>query len=194
MLYRIAKTIVKPLMYLLYRPNITGIDNIPKEGKTIVYSNHISMLDPVLIGCILPRRVYFMAKEELFKNPLLRWLLTNLGAFKVKRGSADISAVKNALKVLKEDKVFGIFPEGTRNAELGEFSHGIAAISHRSKAVTVPVVIVDKYRLFRPTRVVIGKPLELDEYYSQKSNAVIMDEISGKMLNTIKNIFDEYNK
>jgi 1-acyl-sn-glycerol-3-phosphate acyltransferase len=103
--YKIIRFILRPILFLLYRPKVVGLNNFPMTGGVLLYSNHISMLDPVLIGCILPRRIYFMAKVELFTNPILGTILKNLGAFPVKRGTADLSAIKNSLRVLKDGHV-----------------------------------------------------------------------------------------
>jgi len=190
MFYNFAKFIIKPLVYLFFRPKVEGIHHIPAEGKAIVYSNHISFLDPIVIGCLLPRPISFMAKAELFKNPLLRWIIKHLGAFPVKRGTADLSAIKNALQVLKEGKIFGIFPEGTRSrtGELLNFSHGIASIAHRSKAKIIPITITNGYTLFKPITVRIGKPLDFDRYFNQKSNTQLLEQMVEEMEAAIKSL------
>lgn len=190
MLYSIIRCILTPIIYLLFRPNVTGRENIPSEGSAIVYSNHISILDPILLACILPRKINFMAKEELFKNPLFRRILRAVGAFPVKRGSADITAIKTALRRLKEGKVFGIFPEGTRSkdGEMLNFTHGMAAIAQRSGAVTVPVAISGKYNVFHPLHVTIGKPLDLKDYYGKKSNSELLNKMSELMSTEIKKL------
>ncbi|MDN5276475.1 MAG: 1-acyl-sn-glycerol-3-phosphate acyltransferase [Clostridiales bacterium] len=188
--YKLARAIVRPIMFLLFRLRVEGLENFPMEGKTIVYSNHISLLDPILIGCVLPRQVFFMAKVELFKIPLLRTIIRHLGAFPVKRGSADLSAIKHSLQVLNEGKVFGIFPEGTRSKTgfLQSFSHGIASIAHKSRAKILPIAIVGQYRLFRPITVKIGKPLNFDDYFDQKSNTELLEKMADEMEQALKSL------
>ena len=188
MLYHIIKAILIPFLYILFFPKITGRDNLPKEGSVIIYSNHTSFLDPILLGCMLPRRIYFMAKQELFRSYPLCVLLTALGAFPVKRGKADLSAIKKAHQTLKEGKVFGIFPEGTRSktGDLNDFNHGTAAIAHKSRAATIPVIIIGDYKLFRPVHIVIGKPINLDKYYDKKPSSEILSEISELMSERLK--------
>lgn len=192
MLYKIIRGLIRPIVFLLYRPKVEGLENFPESGKTIVYSNHISVLDPVIIGCILPRKIHFMAKVELFKNPLFSFILKKLGAFPVKRGTADISAIKNSLQVLKEGKVFGIFPEGTRSRQGGiqHFSHGIASIAHRSKAKIIPIAIRGQYKLFRPINIRIGEALNVDQYFSQKSSTELLDNMSMDMENALKKLME----
>ena len=188
--YKFARAIVRPIMFLLFRLRVEGLENFPMEGKTIVYSNHISLLDPILIGCVLPRQVFFMAKVELFKIPLLRTIIRHLGAFPVKRGSADLSAIEHSLQVLNEGKVFGIFPEGTRSKTgfLQSFSHGIASIAHKSRAKILPIAIVGQYRLFRPITVKIGKPLNFDDYFDQKSNTELLEKMADEMEQALKSL------
>ena len=131
-----------------------------------------------------------MAKQELFRFPPMRVLLRGLGAFPVKRGSADITAIKRALQTLKDGKVFGIFPEGTRNKGSGlqEFNHGTAAIAHKSHAVTIPVAIFGGYRLFRSIRVIIGKPLDFESYYGQKVSSELLEKMSSEMSDAVLQI------
>lgn len=193
MLYKIVRGLIRPIVYLLYRPKVEGKENFPKTGKVIIYSNHISLMDPIVIACTLPRRIYFMAKAELFKNPVFGFILKNVGAFPVKRGTADLSAIKNSLQVLKDGKVFGIFPEGTRGkqGEIQHFSHGVASIAHRSKAQIVPIAIVGEYKLFRPMRIIIGRPLEFDHYFAQKSSTELLESMSLDMENALINLMTE---
>ncbi|WP_092282105.1 lysophospholipid acyltransferase family protein [Caldicoprobacter faecalis] len=190
MFYKFARAIVRPIVFLLFRPRVEGLENFPMEGKTIVYSNHISLLDPILIGCVLPRQVFFIAKVELFKIPVLRTIIRHLGAFPVKRGSADLSAIKHSLQVLSEGKVFGIFPEGTRSKTgfLQSFSHGIASIAHKSRAKVLPIAIVGQYRLFRPITVRIGKPLNFDNYFDQKSNTELLEKMADEMEQALRSL------
>lgn len=149
-------------------------------------------MDPILIGCILPRQVFFMAKVELFKFPIFSWLLKKLGAFPVRRGTADLSAIKNSLKVLKEEKVFGIFPEGTRNksGKIRTFSHGVAAIAHKAKAQTVPIAIIGDYKIFKPIKVKIGKPLDFNKYYERKSSTQLLEEMTLEMEEALKSLLN----
>lgn len=190
MLYHIARIILIPFIYLLFRPKVTGKENIPKEGSTIIYANHISIFDPILLGCVLPRKVHFMAKNELFKFPPFGKLLKTLGAFPVKRSSADITSIKVALKLLKDGQVFGIFPEGTRskNGEVQNFTHGMAAIALKSKAVTIPIAIAGKYRIFQSMHITIGKPLYLDEYYGKKANSELLDQMTEEMSMSLRKL------
>lgn len=183
MFYKIIRAILRPLVFLFFWPKIEGMENFPLNEKVIVYSNHKSMLDPIVIGIILPRKVHFMAKQELFKNPIMKKIVSNLGAFPVKRGTADFAAIKNSLRILKEGGVFGIFPEGTREkqGQIQNFSHGVASIAHRSKACIIPIGIKGEYKLFKSLRIRIGKDLQMDHYFDQRSSPELLEEMSNDM-------------
>ena len=107
MLYYIIRAILLPLS-ISYFGN-QGKENLPTEGSAIIFSNHTSLFDPIVLGCLLPRKIYFMAKQELFRIKPFALFMKGLGAFPVKRGTADISAVKTALYTLRKGEVFGIF-------------------------------------------------------------------------------------
>lgn len=180
MLYNLAKFLCTIAISVIFKLNITGMEYFPEKGPVIVYSNHKSMWDPVIIGCILKRPVYFMAKEELFKIPVFGFLLKHIHAFPVKRGTPDRNAIKRGVQVLAENRVLGIFPEGTRSktGELLEPEPGIAMIYAKSgNAAMVPVAIKGNYRWFSRIEVVIGKPIKM-EIVGEKINSRKLKEIS----------------
>ena len=112
-LYRLAKTLAGSLLGIFYPLRISGPRKLP-EGPVVVVSNHISNWDVLTLGRVFDRQICFMAKKELFKNPLLRRIVEGLGAFPVDRGSADVSAIRRSLELLSAGGVVGIFPQGTR--------------------------------------------------------------------------------
>lgn len=169
MLYSFARALLIPIFLFFYNYRVIGRENIPKDGAYIVCSNHVSAIDPIFVGISIPHRMYFMAKVELFKNKLIGALMHRLGVFPIKRGEADIKGIKTSLKILNSGKVLALFPEGTRNKTDEAIAEpGIAMIAIRSKTPVVPVAIISSYKFFRRTRVVIGKPVELAEYYGKK--------------------------
>lgn len=113
-MYRFLKIILYVVFKLLYRVEIVGIENIPKENNLIVAGNHKSNLDPVFVSVFFKRHIYWMAKKELFNNKLFGAFLKKLGAFPVAREEVDIKAIKTSLRHIKNGQVLGIFPEGTR--------------------------------------------------------------------------------
>ncbi len=169
---------------MLFRLEARGTEHIPNEGPVIIASNHISLYDPPSVGVLIERKVHFMAKEELFKVPVLGPLIHSVGAFPVKRGGVSKDAIKTAISLVKSGQVLGIFPEGTRNSSAGAAKKGTAMIALRSGAVIVPTAIVGNYKLFRKTIVYYGEPIFLDQYPVQEAEdslTYVTDIIMGRV-------------
>lgn len=163
MLYSIARFFCNIIIHIIFKIEIKGMEYFPEEGATILYSNHKSNWDPVIIGGITKRPVFFMAKHELFENKILGWFLRKLHAFPVKRQKVDRGALKQGLKILENGQVLGIFPEGTRS-KTGKVSapeQGIAFFASRSDALLVPVAIKGSYKLFSKIEIIFGAPKRL---------------------------------
>ncbi|WP_417899993.1 lysophospholipid acyltransferase family protein [Bacillus haimaensis] len=188
--YSFAKFIVSVVLKPLYRIKVVGGENIPKEGPVLLCSNHIDNLDPPVVGITSPRTVHFMAKEEVFRVPILKTLLPKLHAFPVKRGMSDREALRTAIKVLKEGHLLGLFPEGTRS-KTGELQKGLAGAGFfalRSEAVVVPCAIIGPYKAFQPLKVVYGKPIDFTEYRKEKVSA---EEATLIIMNSIKDLLEK---
>lgn len=174
--------------YFGFKIKFIGKEHEPKDGPLVVCANHISMADPLFLALVLKREVSFMAKAELFKNKLFGKFLRHIGVIPVKRGEADINAIKTALGVLKNGNVLGIFPEGTRNAESDEAAkNGAAMLALKTKANILPMAIIvkdNKVKFFRRVTVVAGEVIPYDSLdygdnnkdYS-KASSQIMDKI-----------------
>ncbi len=183
-LYPLGKTLVSMFFYPFYRIKVIGKENFPKEGGVLLCTNHIDNFDPPVVGITCPRPVHFMAKEELFEMPVLKSILPKVKAFPVKRGMSDRKAMRNALSLLKEGKVVGLFPEGTRSRD-GELQKGLAGAGFfalRGNANVMPCAIIGPYKPLKPLKVVYGKPIDMTLYREQKASpeevtAVIMKEI-----------------
>lgn len=188
--YKVVKLSVRFLISLVYKIEISGEENIPAQGKVIVCSNHFNNLDPVLIGTCLPRQINFMAKEELFSNKFFANIFKKLGVFPVKRGGADISAIKTSLKILKNKNALGMFPEGTRSktGEILEAKPGLAMISIKSKSPVIPIAIMGNYKPFSKVDIIIDKPIEFSQYYNEKISIDEYQEISQGVLDHIKKL------
>lgn len=129
---------------LMYRIEIEGKENIPKDNKYIVCSNHLSTLDPFLVCFLLNRPVAYMAKKELFEKRFVRWMLDWEGAFAVNREKLEIATIKTALEVNKTNWVLGLFPQGTR-AQAGtieDIRKGFAGLARTTKCNILPIGIV----------------------------------------------------
>lgn len=143
MLYAILKPIVVGIMRLLFAIEGHGTQHIPATGPVLLVSNHSSLLDPPLVGGMSHRRVNFMAKAELFAIPIFGALIRRLGARPIRREGADAGALRSALRVLRDDGVLLVFPEGTRGEEgmLREPKGGAGMLAVLSGAPVVPVYV-----------------------------------------------------
>ncbi len=191
-LYPLGRALCSGLLFPLYQYEVIGKENFPKDGGVLLCSNHISNFDPPTVGIAAPKPVHFMAKEELFSAPILGKLLPSINAFPVKRGMSDREALRTGLKLLKEGKVLGLFPEGTRSktGELGKGLAGAGFFALRSKAHIVPCAIVGPYKPFKRLKVVFGKPIQFDDHRNNKISAeeatdIIMNEI-GQLIRAYK--------
>lgn len=129
---------------------IRGIENLPESGGLIITSNHVSYLDPAVLVASLNRKIYFIAKKEVFKNTFISFLLKNMNAFSVDRDNVDMFAFKKAMNILREEKVLGIFPEGTRssNGELQELKMGALKIAMKMGVPILPVGITGTHKIY----------------------------------------------
>lgn len=169
MMYVILRPIAWLLMKILFFHKAIGAENVPQQGGCLFVCNHMSLMDPVFLGIgVTKRKVHYMAKAELFTNKLLAAFFRSLGAFPVKRGAKDISAIKNAIEVLEQGHFVGIFPQGKRvkGEKLSRYKTGFALLAVRSGCPIVPVYVKTKgqrLRLFRPVKVIFGKPMTVQE-------------------------------
>lgn len=184
----IARAIVKGFanvcFHLLYRVDIKGIENIPKEGGAILCSNHIHALDSVLYVTRIKRMVYAMGKEELFNTKFKNWFMRAMGVFPVKRDTASEEAINVAVNHLTDGDLLAIFPEGTRNglAKGVKPKKGVALIALRAKTPIVPMAMVGSFKPFTKIRIRIGEPMDFSEYYPAEG-----ERINPRHLVTITN-------
>ena len=163
MIYIIGKILLSPILLLLLRPRVRGKRHLWHRGSAILVSNHWALTDPILIALVSPRIIHYMAKKELFENPIARFLLMKgLYAFPVNRKQADMTSLKQAMQVLDKGKVFGIFPEGRRSVtgELDELERGAAFLALRCKVPIIPVY--SDPRTYRKLRInmIVGEPMD----------------------------------
>lgn len=154
--YRAGCALFQVLFSILFRWKITGGYNVPKMGPVIVAPNHISYLDPPLVGTavtkVTGRPVWFMAKTELFENRVFGWLITHCHSYPVQRGKPDRRAIRRSLELLSQGEMIVVFPEGTRSEDgrLKQPELGIALLALKSKAPVLPMAIVGSNRALPP--------------------------------------------
>lgn len=159
-MYIVLLTLLRPIVALLYPARCTGRENIP-AGAAIVCPNHSNFIDPLLVAYAVGPKVFLrcMAKKELFKIPLLGWLLKVCGAFGVNRGETDINAIRAAVKILRENGKILIFPEGTRSGDDNTAAKtGAVRLAVRYGIPLVPVYLTRRKKVFSRAELVIGKP------------------------------------
>ncbi len=190
-LYRVGQAVCRPFMKVFYRYKFINNNSIPHEGAYIIASNHMSFSDPVLLGLGQRRRLFFMAKQELFKNKFFAGLIRALGAFPVERGAGDGKAIKTGEDLIKEGNVMTIFIEGGRT-KTGEFMRprsGCALVAQQMQVPVIPACITitgnPKYR-FAKRVIHFGDPLtpqqlgltpDGDRRQLKNATNMIMDEI-----------------
>lgn len=185
MLYRFARMILRAIFVLLYRLEARGVGNIPLDGPIILCSNHKSLQDPITLGVFVPRKVHYMAKEELFRIPVFGSLIRAVGAFPVKRGGVSKEAIRTAITLLRSGQVMGIFPEGTRNEQVGMGKRGAVTMALRSEAKVVPVALIGEYRPFRKMLAVYGAPIDMKPY-AEQGTTESMEEATEIIMSRIR--------
>lgn len=173
-----------------YRIKGVGIENVPESGGVIICANHRKAEDPILLYHAYKKRwINFFAKKALTDSKFKNWLICDVcGVKAVQHSGADISAVKWGVSKLKGGEVVGIFPEGTRNrtdADLLELEHGAAFIAHMSKAKVVTATINCSRKFFSKCEVIFSRPLELEEFYSERLNDDVKMQITQKIKESI---------
>ena len=170
MFYKFFKILCRIWYGIFLRTKVIGAENIPSDGAFILAANHMTNWDPPFLGTFISREVCFMGKEELFKNPVMAAVCRGLHVFPVKRGAADKTAIKTAIKILKNGDCLGIFPEGTRSktGKIGKAESGVSLIAAMTKVPIIPAAIVNTEKIFSSAvkfprlAVVYGKPIYFD--------------------------------
>lgn len=181
-LYDLAKYTFWGVFGSIWRMRVHGGENVPKTGPVIIACNHVSYLDPPVLGTASPRRLSYMAKEQLFGIPVLGPLIGAVGAYPVDREGSATAAVKRSVEVLRKGGAIGIFPEGTRNLSgANQARGGVALLASLAKAPVVPACLVgtaDAKRLAQ-FHVIFGKPMALpaDRKASREEMANFTDEV-----------------
>ncbi len=181
-----AMIVTKIIFKLIFRVEVKNRGKIPEKGPVLLCASHNTFLDMFLLGYRLDRWIHWMAKEELFRNPILAFILKKLGAFPVKRGTGDVGSVKNAYRLLEEGKIVGIFPQGTRRHAdgAGRVKSGAAMIAANAGVPVIPATVSGTYRLFSKMTVNFGDPIMINKH-EDKLTKEELAEISRDIINRI---------
>ncbi len=179
--------IVEGFMRIFFRIEIKGKENVPQDGGIIVCANHISNWDPLALQIAVKRRIYYMAKENLFHTFFVGFVLKSIKAIPVKRTGSDLAAVKMAFKTVKRGDALGIFPTGQRLKKKGEgeVKAGVGLIAGKTEAPIVPVHIIADYKIFSKVTVVIG---EAKKYLAPDGEKLTVEMAEGFSKDIYKNI------
>lgn len=196
-LYRTGWVLVRGVARLLWKLEVMGAERVPLEGSVIIAPNHLSLLDPPLIGCACPRELRFIAKAELFRYGLFTKLIKRLGAFPVERGTADVGAIKTALSFLNEGRAVIIFIEGTRGdgTRLLPPTPGVTLLARQSGAQVVPTAIVGtdkawpkgaKFPRRAQIKVGFGEPITYSTLFGNRTDRAARDAFSELVMERIE--------
>ena len=188
----VSKFFVLPIYKFIFKGHLVGRENIPQNDSFIMVSNHGSLLDPPLLGHALGRNISFMAKAELFKIPILGFVIKACGAYPVKRGIVDKTTIKTACKKLSNNNCIGIFIDGTRQKDgrVNKPKQGAALLAFKNQKLLLPVAIVNSHRLIRfkfcipffsKIIIKVGKPVQPPKTSSR-------DDLNSVTLNLKNNI------
>lgn len=200
--YKIIHRLVRWIMKIFFGMKVTGEANVPRDGRIIIASNHISGFDPPAVGVATDRELHFLAKKELFAIPLLGAVIRRLNAYPVDRGAGDIKALKTFISLLNQNNAIILFPEGTRSrdGELGKAKEGVGMLAMRTKSDIIPVYISGTRKIrraiLRKPRVQIkfGHRIYLEKYSQLKiDDRARYQQISNDTLEEIRRLRDENN-
>jgi 1-acyl-sn-glycerol-3-phosphate acyltransferase len=200
--WRCAQLLAQVLVRLLFEVKVEGRRHVPRTGGVLIVSNHQSNLDPVVLAAFLPRPLNFVAKSELFANPLGQWLLRRLNAFPIRQGKGDIGALRETIRRLREGHLLNIFPEGARSPDgrMHPFQKGVSLVIQRARVPVVPAAIAGAYHawpIHRPIwqpgsiRVRFGPPLKLADLGSADEIVAALEREVHRMLGEMRAAEDD---
>ena len=183
--YTCIRAIAWFLCKIIFPTKVIGAENIPAEGPVLLCSNHVSMVDPVLLATSFKRQTSFLAKKELFSTKFTNWFFRTLGMVPVDRGASDIQAMRVCLEVLNEGGLLGVFPQGHRykQDEKREIQNGAAMMALRSRAQVIAAHVSAPMKPFRKTTIRFSKPVDLSDLIRVNSQAI--QAASGRITEAI---------
>lgn len=180
-LYKILRPILTGWFKLFFKPTITGKENIPTSGRIVLAGTHTSILDPVFILACNKRVIHFLAKDELVNGPL-GFAFKKMGIIPVNRREKDVTVMPSSIKVLNNDEVVGIFPEGTINKTddiTMKFKTGATRMAYETNSEIVPFAITGKYKIFRKSvKIIYGKPYKVHSNDFRKETDILRSKVN----------------
>jgi len=198
--YWLCKAVLGPLLRMLFRPYVTGAENLPPSGAAILAGNHTTFLDNLIIPLVVPRRVTFLAKSDYFtgggvKGLLQRHFFSGVGMIPLDRsgGAASEAALRTGLGVLTRGELLGLYPEGTRSPDgrLYRGKTGVARMSLEAGVPVVPVGLIGMFRLQPAGRRIprlgkvelrIGRPLDFSRYAGMEADRFVLRSITDEIM------------
>ncbi len=185
-----------PVLRVLYRPKATGLENVPADGSAIIAANHQSFLDDLLLPLVVPKRkVVFLAKAEYFDKWYLRWFFKGANVIPVRRESKSAAedALRAGVRALREGKLVGIFPEGTRSPDgrLYRGKTGVARMALEARVPVIPAALIGTYELMPYDRKIpktgkvevrLGKPLRFDRHFDSPADRFVLRSVTDEIM------------
>ncbi len=205
MVYSILRLFSFFIFKVIFRLKVAGKENIPKSGGFILASNHISYLDPIALGVACPRKLNYMARQDLFFNRCFSWLLFSINVFPIKRNSADLAALKEAMQRVKNDEALVMFPEGSRRFEGSstEPQPGIGFLAAKLKVPVVPafvkgteIALPKGANFIKPTKISVrfGKQIQIERGLPYQDIAQLIMENIRDISKDMTYVGENYNK
>lgn len=188
----IVRAICRILAIIIYRVKIIGIENVPKNSACIICGNHVHALDAPALLASTNRKIRFMAKEELWKSAGFRFMAYCYDVFPVKRGKNDTDAIKTSLKILKNNEILGIYPEGTRNglARNVKPKNGAVNLAIRTGVPIVPFAVIGDFKPFKKIVYKFGEPIDFSGYKEQAKDKDVLDTLTREVMAKVVELRD----
>ncbi|HEX2022335.1 MAG TPA: lysophospholipid acyltransferase family protein [Candidatus Thermoplasmatota archaeon] len=197
--YKACQYTIAPALRGIWRIKATGVENIPRQGAAILASNHLSYSDHYFLPSVVPRQIYFISKAQHFDVPVQRWLFEQWGVIPLKRGEGDQEAFTRALQVLREGKLFGIYPEGTRSMDgkLHRGRTGVARLALMAKVPVIPVGMIGTDKVLpkgksmpklKKVTIHVGAPLDFADFHGMENDRKACREITDRIMMAIRDL------
>ena len=189
----VVKFVIHILVLIVYRVKIVGKKNIPTTGSALLCPNHVHAFDSVCIVATLKRPVRALAKESLYRYRFLKWLAKIFGIYPVNQKNSAISAIKIAFKLLKEEELVLIFPEGTRNGMKKGVKpkDGAVNIAIKADVPIIPIGVQGSFKVFRKVKINIGKPLYYNKNEIDDKDKIYIEHLTGELMDEIIRLANE---